>query len=241
MRGFLRGFLLATLPRPASDRPGGSAEELEMAATSTRETKLPAGIRERHARGCASRAARRAAPASRASRRWSRSARRGNDSGGRSRSSTDAKAWRVRMLAAKTQQRLRAPAVARRCVRRPERFIEGIRARHDRERASGETYKPSGGPELRAGAHAPRAARPRRATPWRRHERPTSSALVERMRGEGAERESTIAQRLNPLQAIYRRATQRSATSPTTRCRDVTLPMIRGQRDARRRSRRRRA
>jgi hypothetical protein len=80
-----------------------------MPVQSTRRTKLPAGIRERHARGCASAEGKRCSctPSYEALVALGKL-------GERKRKTfatlTEAKAWRVRMQAAKTRQRLRSPA-----------------------------------------------------------------------------------------------------------------------------------
>jgi integrase len=190
-----------------------------------RRPKLPTGIRERHQRACATLAGKTrcsCAPSFEALVTLGKTGERRRQTFS---SLADAKAWRVQMLAAKTQRRLRAPrSVTLRDA--SERFVEGMRSGTIANR-SGEAYKPS---VIRSYEQALN----RYVLPdlgGRKLGDVTSGdlqRLIERMRG-GALSASTIRNALNPLQAIYRRAVTLGDVShnPT---RDVTLPVIRGRR-----------
>jgi integrase len=196
-----------------------------MAATSTRKAKLPAGLRERHARGCAS------AEGKRCSCTPSYEALVTLGKVGERKRRTfatleDAKTWRIRMLAAKTRQRLRAPSHTT-LREASEAFIEGIRSGAIATR-SGETYKPSAVRSYEQGL----ASHVLPDLGGRRLGDVTAAdlqALVEELRGKGLSA-STITNAFNPVQALYRRATQLGHVMHNP-CRDVTLPTIRSQRE----------
>jgi hypothetical protein len=191
----------------------------------TRRAKLPTGIRERHRTGCSSALGKRCscAPSYEALVTLGRI-------GERKRKTfatlDEAKAWRTGLLAAKTRQRLRAPA--RVTLREAaEAFLDGIKSGAIANR-SGDRYKPS---VIRSYEQA-----------LNRHVLPDLGGrplgdvttaelqeLVERLRRKGL-KASTIANAINPVQAIYRRATQLGHVMHNP-CRDVSLPTIRGKRD----------
>ena len=196
-----------------------------MPVQSTRRTKLPAGIRERHGRGCAS------AEGKRCSCTPSYEALVALGKLGERKRKTfatleEAKAWRIRMQAAKTRQRLRSPA--RVTLREAaEAFMEGIRSGAIANR-SGETYKPSAvrSYEQALASHVLPDLGGMRLGDVTAAD---LQALVERLRGKGLSA-STITNALNPVQALYRRATQLGHVMHNP-CRDVSLPTIRSQRE----------
>lgn len=196
-----------------------------MATNGTRRTKLPPGIRERHARGCGS------AEGKRCSCTPSYEALVNLGKLGERKRKTfatleDAKAWRIRMQAAKTRQRLRTPS--RVTLREAaETFMEGIRSGAIATR-SGETYKPSAVRSYEQGL----ASHVLPDLGGNRLGDVTAAdlqGLVERLRAQGLSA-STIANALNPVQALYRRATQLGHVMHNP-CRDVSLPTIRSRRD----------
>jgi integrase len=192
----------------------------------TRPRKLPKGIRERHRRGCASRQVSRrcsCTPSYEVEVALGKSRERRRKTFA---TLDEAKAWQVGLLAAKTRQRLRAPA--RVTLREAaEEFLAGMQSGAIANR-SGDTYKPSVIRSYDQALHL-------HVLPdlgGRRLGDVTTADLqdlVERLRRKKLSA-STVANAINPVQAIYRRATQLGHVMHNP-CRDVSLPTIRGRRD----------
>jgi integrase len=191
----------------------------------SRRRKLPPGIRARHTRTCATAQGRRCScvPSYEAYVALGKSGERRRKTFATLRQATD---WRTRMLAAKTRRRLRAPASVT-LREAAEAFLDGIKSGAIANR-SGDTYKPSVVRSYDQALHL-------HVLPdlgGRRLGDVTTSDLqdlVERLRRKELSA-STIANAMNPVQAIYRRATQLGHVMHNP-CRDVSLPTIRGKRD----------
>jgi integrase len=190
-----------------------------------RPRSVPRGIRERHGRGCASTDGKRCS----CTPRFEADVGLGKTEERRRKSFAtldEAKAWRAHIVAAKTRQRLRAPA--RVTLREAaEEFLAGMRSGAIANR-SGDTYKPSVIRSYDQALHL-------HVLPdlgGRRLGDVTTADLqdlVERLRHKKLSA-STIANTINPIQAIYRRATQLGHVMHNP-CRDVSLPTIRSKRD----------
>ena len=196
-----------------------------MATNVARRTKIPTGIRERHATGCASRRGKRCSclPTYEALVNLGKL-------GERKRKTfatlEEAKSWRTRMQAAKTRQRLRAPG--RVTLREAaEEFLDGIRSGAIPNR-SGHPYKPSviRGYQQALTSHVLPDLGGRQLGDVTVAD---LQQLVERLSQKGLSA-STVANAFNPVQAIYRRSTQLGRVMHNP-CRDVSLPTIRGRRE----------
>ncbi len=196
-----------------------------MATEQPRRAKVPAGIRERHQRSCATRQAKSRCTCVPSFEALVALGKAGQRKRRTFATLSQAKDWRTEQLAAKTRQRLRAPASVT-LRETAERYVAGMRAGTIATR-SGEHYKPS---VIRSYEQA----LARHVLPdlgGRRLGDLTSGdlqRLVERLRGEGLSA-STIANAINPVQAIYRRAIVLGEV-PYNPTRDVVLPVIRGRR-----------
>jgi integrase len=166
----------------------------------SRARKVPTGIRERHARDCATLFGKKrcsCSPSYEAVVSFARGERR------RKTFPTlhEAKTWRTQLLAAKTHRRLRAPSkITLRDA--AEEYLQGMRNGSVTPRG-GQTYKPSTirSYEYSLGLHVLPHLGGRRVADLTTGD---IQRLVERMRREG-NAGTTIANAVNPLRAIYRR------------------------------------
>jgi integrase len=190
-----------------------------------RPRKLPKGIRERHARGCAATTGKRCSctPSYEAYVALGKSGERRRKTFA---TREQAKTWRAQLVAAKSRQRLRAPASVT-LREAAETFLEGIRSGAIANR-SGEPYKPSAVRNYEIGL--------------RKHVLPDLGgkrlgdiavadlqSLIERLRQKGLSA-SSISNILNPVQALYRRSMQLGHVMHNP-CRDISLPTIRSRRE----------
>jgi integrase len=193
-------------------------------AAASRTRKVPSGIRERHARDCATHAGKKrcsCSPSFEAVVSFARGERRRKTFP----SLSDAKAWRTQLLAAKTRSRQRAPSSITLRDAAAE-YVEGMRDGSITTR-SGQPYKPSTirGYEQSLELHALPDLGGRRAADVTTGD---IQRLVERLSKE-RHAGTTIANVINPLRAIYRRLVVlgRVNDNPT---RGAVLPISRAKR-----------